>query len=88
MNNFTFGKIDIPDLPKPITDANDAAFGHGSENGHCCGLTKREYFAALILTGTSSNSAVNPTDAHHFAIDAVKTADALIDALNAPEVIR
>lgn len=25
------------------------AFGHGAENGHCCGATLRDYFAAQAL---------------------------------------
>lgn len=34
-----------------MTNPNDPAFGHGAENGHCCGLTKREYFAAMAIRG-------------------------------------
>ena len=28
---------------------HEAAFGHAAENGHCCGLTKREWFAGMAL---------------------------------------
>lgn len=37
------------------TNPHDAAFGHAAENGHCCGLTKRELFAAMALQGMLSN---------------------------------
>ncbi len=26
------------------------AFGHGAENGHCCGMTLRDYFAAQAIS--------------------------------------
>lgn len=38
-----------------MTDGNDEAFGHGSSNGHCPGLTKREYFAAMAMQALVSN---------------------------------
>lgn len=34
-----------------MTNPNEAAYGHGAENGHCCGLTKREHFAAMAMQG-------------------------------------
>ena len=27
------------------------AFGHGAENGHCCGATLRDFFASAALQG-------------------------------------
>ena len=27
------------------------AFGHGAENGHCCGASLRDYFAAMAMQG-------------------------------------
>jgi hypothetical protein len=45
------------------------------------GLTKREYFAALLMQGMLANSA-NVTDARGFAFSAAVYADALIEALN------
>lgn len=43
------------------------------------GLSKREYFAALAMQGLLSNSRL--TKYQHFPEDAVKCADALIEAL-------
>jgi len=48
------------------------------------GLTKREYFAALIIQGICANQNYNATQEFHFnnaAQDAVKQADALIKSL-------
>jgi len=45
------------------------------------GLTKREYFAAIAMQGYCSKSS---DDFEGIAEDAVKQADALIAALNAP----
>lgn len=41
-----------------MTDKKDdggPAFGHGSENGHCCGATLRDYFAGQALAGMLAN---------------------------------
>jgi hypothetical protein len=54
------------------------------------GLTKREYFAAMALQGIIAGSGANMPDNDNwdgrdikqFAIDAVKQANALVDALN------
>lgn len=34
-----------------MSDEKDGgpAFGHGSSNGHCCGMSLRDYFAATAL---------------------------------------
>jgi len=64
------------------TNGNDAAHGHGAENGHCCGLTKREHFAAMALQGFCSREPVPFNDAEFMSDKAVQFADALIDALN------
>ena len=36
-----------------------AAFGHGAENGHCCGMTLLDYFAAAALIGLCADSNVD-----------------------------
>ena len=32
-------------------DGDQCAFGHAAENGHCPGITKREWFAGMALQG-------------------------------------
>jgi hypothetical protein len=64
-----------------MTNGKDSAFAHVTEFGtHHPGLTKREYFAATILSGLLSDSGVctdlNLTDT------AVEFADHLIASLN------
>jgi len=34
-----------------MTDTSGPAFGHGAENGHCCGLTKRSWLAGMAMQG-------------------------------------
>ena len=49
------------------------------------GITKREYFAAMALSGIMANSRSEPTHSSHFrniAEDAVKAADAVLSFLN------
>jgi hypothetical protein len=46
------------------------------------GLTKRELFAGLILAGFSSPQNGNPGTRDILAGEAVRQADALVDALN------
>ncbi|MCA0268475.1 MAG: hypothetical protein LCH53_04540 [Bacteroidetes bacterium] len=47
------------------------------------GLTKREYFAALVLQGFAANPASVDAKRLDLVRDAVRVADDLIDALNA-----
>lgn len=47
------------------------AFGHGSENGHCCGATLRDLFAAAALTGI-----LGDLDAH-FGTDGRRTPESI-----------
>lgn len=57
---------------------DDAVHDHGDP-----GITKREYFAATILQGiVASRHNVNYVSEKIFAAQAVRQADALIDALN------
>lgn len=42
-------------------NADQAAFGHGAVNGHCCGLTKREYFMAHAPAMPSGWAGTAPT---------------------------
>lgn len=46
------------------------------------GLTKREYFAAMALTGLLAHPHSFGRSAKNIALDAVELADAMIDALN------
>jgi hypothetical protein len=49
------------------------------------GITKREYFAAMALSGIMANIRTEPIDSSHFrniAEDAVKAADAILSFLN------
>lgn len=72
-----------------ITRPDDVAFPTSEGSG---GMTKREYFAAIILQGMSSNGNVTlamtfkeidgPECQRIFAVSAVQQADALIAALN------
>ena len=32
-------------------NGDECAFGHAAENGHCPGITKREWFAGMALQG-------------------------------------
>ncbi len=76
-------------------NGHEAAFGHGAENGHCCGLTIREHFAGLAMQGMGNlirwDGAYSDSDrkdnlsqkhAKWIADAAVRQADALIAALN------
>ena len=61
----------------PVT--NDTIIGSG--------LTKREYFAAMMLQGYSANPHENFTDAHYGSLArwAVEQADALLAELEKPK---
>ncbi len=67
------------------TEANDYAFptdGNSRENTDS-GLTKREYFAAMAMSGLCSALAVGiNNDTKDHAETAVRYSDALIKALN------
>ncbi len=85
-----------------MTKANHLAFpAEDRSNGDMpdgnysySGLTKREYFAALILSGVCANSDISDAFAKMkveteklipmYAAAAVRQADALIEALNKP----
>lgn len=78
--------FDEMDEPQPSgrewtpTDPNAPATGHGNkEQGGDPGVTKREYFAAQALKGFLADHCLRYDAAAEYA---VKTADALIDALN------
>lgn len=69
-----------------MTNANEPAFAAVEPDYIQPGLTKREYFAAMMLQGSLSGS--NLTDfitsaaMDQYAKEAVSMADALIKALN------
>ena len=77
-------------------DPNAAAFGHGAENGHCCGLPIRaelaaRFMAAHIMTLSSkvTNDAIsNCAERHKMSVTTylaqmgIEDADALIAELN------
>lgn len=67
-----------------ITKHTDFAFpvfdDQGGVEDGCQGLSKREYFAAIAMQGLCSGTAMS---AATLAQEAVKQADALIEALNA-----
>lgn len=69
-----------------MTDGKDSINVVLSENGvpYTTGLSKREYFAATILQGMYSNRGlVDQWDCEDIlSLNAVKAADALIEALN------
>ena len=62
------------------------AFGHGAENGHCCGMTIRDYFAgqalvALYSTPGRLEKAGKPVSAgNEYAALAYELADAMLNA--------
>ena len=60
----------------------DATYPNGQVVFGSAGLTKREYFAALVLAGLQGNIGTNRWSRKEFAEDAVKYADALINELN------
>lgn len=71
------------------TDGNDQAFAtppvYSEAFGLCIqekGLSKREYFAAMAMQGILSNEDNSYETAEDKAETAVKSADALIEALN------
>lgn len=64
----------------PVTNPNDPAFGHASPFGQFQGLTKREYIAAIMLSGLLSSGAGGHKGDKILA--AVTYADELIDELN------
>lgn len=66
------------------TKRNDEAFAHTVGRARYPGLTKREYFASLAMTGLWGMLPINnhPLDATGMADVAVQLADALIEALN------
>lgn len=68
-----------------MTHANSMAFleiasGEALDIYSTGGLTKREYFAAMVLQGLSANEHLESTA--DIAERSVKQADALIEALN------
>lgn len=65
-----------------MTNANDEAFGHGADNGHCPGLTKREYFAGLAMQGLLASDGKRECEEDTVASWSVQQADALIAELN------
>ena len=68
-----------------MTKSYEAAYGHASENGHCCGLTKREHFASQAMIGELANSSDDQWPDDKLAVMAdrsVRAADELIKALN------
>lgn len=67
-----------------MTNGIDEAFGHGAENGHCPGLTKRELFAAMAMQGICASDVEAWPDSSDQGIaqQAVVLANALIEALN------
>jgi len=77
------------------TEPNDSITGFDTKDcGHCVGLTKREYFAAMAMQALASNQFVSEVlfkyvkqkgiyaEENVIAISAVQYADALIEALN------
>lgn len=70
-----------------MTNGNDDAFAwatmtsEGAATG-ASGLTKREYFAAMALSGILANYPDIIAGDNTVAVDAVRLADHLIDALN------
>lgn len=45
----------MSDETKKLFDDGGPAFGHGSNNGHCCGATLWDYYAAAALAGNLAN---------------------------------
>lgn len=60
----------------PNDSVNNNVFG--TKNS----LTKREYFAALVMQGMMANNKIGNISAKAYADDSVLCADALIKALN------
>ncbi len=78
-----------------MTNGNETAYPEVQEtpqfNRHTYGLTKREYFAAMILSGLAGNSSETSAAADtasgfkNLAHVAVNFADSLIEELNTPK---
>jgi hypothetical protein len=66
-----------------MTNPNDSvtAKSGGVMSFSTTGLTKREYFAAMAMQGMLANTNING-NLSDFANEAVRHADALIEALN------
>lgn len=67
-----------------MTNPNNSAFPADAHTQSEGGLTKREYFAAMVFQGMySNNGLVDQWDCEDIlALNAAKAADALIEALN------
>ena len=72
------------------------AFGHAAENGHCCGMTLRQWYAGQALAGllAAPSDSVRPDlgpdardNPHKAATWCVEFADAMLDALERKEAI-
>lgn len=59
------------------------AFGHGAENGHCCGMTMRDYFAGQALMAMAMDKGDNSYD--FIAKKCYLYADAMIKAREVTE---
>jgi len=70
----------IPDYPV-FSDMVETDL-HDPSIRYCVGLTKREYFAAMILQGISANAVFCDETKSSFAPIAVEQADLLIAELN------
>ena len=57
---------------------NECAFGHAAENGHCPGITKREWLAGMALIGISAMAERVIPDKEGMAEECYARADALL----------
>lgn len=63
-------------------DPQDGAFAGPSSAGYQTGVTKREYFAAMIMAAHCNSMGPIQTDHAKCALESVRAADALITELN------
>lgn len=68
---------------KTKTTADDLAFPQHPNRFFDSGLTKREYFAAMVMQGITANMKLGEDSGYETIAEwSVKQADALIEALN------
>jgi hypothetical protein len=65
-----------------MTDPNEPANAVTHATGTFKGLSKREYFASMVIQGLLANKNPNYIDANQVVFETIRITDALINGLN------